>query len=87
MTIFLGFCKVDLCTSEARSWGYCGRHAWRHFEPGEECSWCGALLTDPEFPESRRCRNRRDEAFCSPSHRSASGRALRQLLASEEVRA
>lgn len=75
---FLGFCK--LCSSEARSWGYCGRHAWRHFDQGEECAWCGADLDH----EEDRCRNQRGEAFCRPAHRSASGRALRRFLAEEE---
>lgn len=37
----------------------------------EECAWCGA----PELT----CRNRRGEAFCSKSHRAASGRGLRRF--------
>jgi hypothetical protein len=75
---FLGFCRD--CTSERRVGDYCGRHAWRHFEPGEECAWCGADLDH----EPKRCRNQRGEAFCTPYHRSASNAALRRLLARPE---
>lgn len=79
---YFEFCKAPLCSSQARSWGYCGRHAWRHFEPGEECAWCGAALTGEDHPITR-CHNQRGEAFCSSSHRSSSGRALRRFLAAE----
>jgi hypothetical protein len=37
-----------------------------------DCSWCGGEAS-PVF------RNRADEVFCSPSHRSSSNRALRRL--------
>lgn len=40
-----------------------------------DCAWCGAACDQPHpYP------NRRGEVFCSPSHRSASNRALARVL-------
>ena len=46
-----------------------------------ECSWCGGVCDQP-----RPFLNRAGEVFCSPSHRSASNRALKRFLERAEVR-
>jgi hypothetical protein len=51
-----------------------------HFTDAD-CAWCGAALAD----EPERCMNRRDEAFCTPNHRTASNRALRRLIERTET--
>ena len=44
-----------------------------------DCAWCGAACDQPHpYP------NRRGEMFCSPSHRSASNRALARFLGAHE---
>ena len=44
-----------------------------------DCAWCGAACDQPHpYP------NRRGEAFCSPSHRSASNRALARFLGAHD---
>ncbi len=47
----------------------------RYFPRGSVCAWCGGELEH----EPERCRNKRDEVFCRPSHKDASNRALRRL--------
>lgn len=87
MTLFLGFCQAPGCHAEWRWKGYCGRHAHLYFPPGAECAWCGADLHARDAAgrlyEPARCWNRREEAFCTPAHRSASNRALARLRAGE----
>lgn len=44
-----------------------------------DCAWCGAACDQPHpYP------NRRGEVFCSPSHRSASNRALARVLGAHD---
>ena len=45
----------------------------RELAAATDCSWCGGACWPTVY------RNRRDEAFCSPSHRSSSNRALKRL--------
>ncbi len=41
---------------------------------GADCAWCGGVIETPHL-------NRRGEAFCNAHHRTASNRALKNLMA------
>ena len=66
------FCEHSGCNSEGFPL-FCRRH-WADEFIGDDCSWCGGEIFEMFA-------NRRDEIFCSKSHRSASNRALRELIA------
>ena len=44
-----------------------------------DCAWCGGSTA-----AAAKCKNRRGEIFCSPSHRRASNAALKALVQAEE---